>query len=307
MITGSGSFFTFQSSKSVISSMASVGISVMERLPSTTTAPVTGDEIADEAHRDDHGPRRDHRHRDRVDELALVQPVVLVHHASVEERHDREAAAEHEGSGLAEEQSDLHEERPVDDRGHAGNSRELGGNRHHGPRLEPAFGRRFHQPRDDARDQEKPHNFRLRHDGDCRGDEVERPQQPVLADRFRRELVRADRDDPDHRGADAVEHGLHPGESAVGDVSCSDSDHHEERRQHEREPHQRRSEDAVVDETEVDRELRGERPRCELRKGQPFAVILLGNPLALLHEIAMHVAHQRDRAAEAESAKAQRV
>src|SRR5258708_227328 len=91
----------------------------------------TGDEIADEAHRDDHGPRRDHRHRDRVDELALAQPVVLVHHASVQERHDREAAAEHEGSGFAEEQSDLHEERPVDDRGHAGRGRKLGGDREH--------------------------------------------------------------------------------------------------------------------------------------------------------------------------------
>ena len=39
MITGSGSFFIFQRSRIVISSMASVGISVMERLPSTTTAP----------------------------------------------------------------------------------------------------------------------------------------------------------------------------------------------------------------------------------------------------------------------------
>src|SRR3989454_6549349 len=107
-----------------------------------------GDEITDEAHRDDHGPRRDHRHRHRVDELALVQPVVLVHHASVEERHDRKAAAEHEGPGFAEEQSDLQEERPVDDRGHAGRGRELGRHGEHGPGLEAAFGRRFHEPRD---------------------------------------------------------------------------------------------------------------------------------------------------------------
>src|SRR5947208_13992185 len=59
--------------------------------------------------------------------------------------------------------------------------------------------------------------------------------------------------------------------------------------------------------SEVDRELRGERPRRELRKGQSFTVILLGNPLALLNEIAMHVTDQRDRAAETESAQAQRV
>jgi hypothetical protein len=43
------------------------------------------------------GPGRDHRDRDRVEELALVEPVVVVDDASVEERDDREATAKDEG------------------------------------------------------------------------------------------------------------------------------------------------------------------------------------------------------------------
>ena len=55
-----------------------------------------GDEVADERDRDDDRPRRDHRDRDRVEELPLVEPVELVDDPAVEERHDGEAAPEHE-------------------------------------------------------------------------------------------------------------------------------------------------------------------------------------------------------------------
>ena len=55
-------------------------------------------QVADERHRDDDRAGREHRHRHRVEELPLVQPAVLLHDPPVEERHDREPAAEHEGA-----------------------------------------------------------------------------------------------------------------------------------------------------------------------------------------------------------------
>ena len=56
------------------------------------------------------GPGRDHRDRDRVEELALGEPVVLVDDAAVEERDDRQAAAEHERARLGEVERDLRQQ-----------------------------------------------------------------------------------------------------------------------------------------------------------------------------------------------------
>src|SRR5437899_10463462 len=39
-----------------------------------------------------------HRYRHRVDELPLGEPVILVHHAAIEKRHDGEAAAKDKGA-----------------------------------------------------------------------------------------------------------------------------------------------------------------------------------------------------------------
>src|SRR5262249_30794544 len=58
---------------------------------------------------------------------------------------------------------------------------------------------------------------------------------------------------------------------------------------------------------EIDRELRRERTGSELRQRQALDVVLLGDPAALLDEIALHVAGQRDRPAEAERAEPQEV
>jgi hypothetical protein len=44
----------------------------------------------------------DHRHGDGVEELTLGEPVEAVHHAAVEERNDRQPAAEDEGARLGE-------------------------------------------------------------------------------------------------------------------------------------------------------------------------------------------------------------
>ena len=56
------------------------------------------------------GPGRDHRHGDGVQELVLGQPAVLLDDALVEERHDRQAAAEDERAGLGEEEQDLQQD-----------------------------------------------------------------------------------------------------------------------------------------------------------------------------------------------------
>jgi len=55
-------------------------------------------EIADERHCDHDRARRDHRDGDRVEELPLREPMELLDDAAVQERHDREPAAEHEES-----------------------------------------------------------------------------------------------------------------------------------------------------------------------------------------------------------------
>ena len=51
-------------------------------------------------------------------------------------------------------------------------------------------------------------------------------------------------------------------------------------------------------------QLRGERARRKLRQRQPFVVIDLVDPSALLDQIAAHGAGERDGAAEAEGAEA---
>ena len=68
------------------------------------------DEVADERDRDDDRARRDHRDGDGVEELPLVQPAEVLHDAAVEERDDRESAAEDEGPGLREEKEDFEKE-----------------------------------------------------------------------------------------------------------------------------------------------------------------------------------------------------
>ncbi|OMP10486.1 hypothetical protein CCACVL1_00943 [Corchorus capsularis] len=72
------------------------------------------DQVADEAHRDDHRPRRDHCHGHRIDELFIVEPVVFGDHAAIEEWHDGQARAKHEGARFGKEHADLRQQRPVD-------------------------------------------------------------------------------------------------------------------------------------------------------------------------------------------------
>src|SRR5262249_49762536 len=58
---------------------------------------------------------------------------------------------------------------------------------------------------------------------------------------------------------------------------------------------------------EIDRELRGERTRRELRQRQALEVVLLLDPAAPLDEVALHVARERDWPAEAEGPEREEV
>src|SRR6266850_65530 len=58
---------------------------------------------------------------------------------------------------------------------------------------------------------------------------------------------------------------------------------------------------------EVDRELRRQRTGHELGERQSLLVIGLRDPLALLHQVAVHIADERDRAAEADGAELRHV
>jgi hypothetical protein len=63
----------------------------------------------------------------------------------------------------------------------------------------------------------------------------------------------------------------------------------------------------MLEPAEVDGELSRERPWGELRERQALLEILLGDPAALLDEIPLHVADQRDGSAEAQASEPQEV
>jgi len=66
-------------------------------------------EVANESDGDDHGAGRDHRDRDGIEELMLVQPVMRIDDATMQERHDRQTAAKDKQTRLHKEEED----RPV--------------------------------------------------------------------------------------------------------------------------------------------------------------------------------------------------
>ena len=68
-----------------------------------------GDEKPDERHGDDHRAGSDHGDGDGVEELVLVEPAELLHHALLQKRNDCQAAAEHKSAGLREKYQDLGE------------------------------------------------------------------------------------------------------------------------------------------------------------------------------------------------------
>src|SRR5262245_8353251 len=76
-----------------------------DRYRSDDGAGQSGDEVANERRGDHDRPGREQAHGNRIDELAAGEPVMLNDDAFAEERDDGQAAAEDEGPGLEEEQS----------------------------------------------------------------------------------------------------------------------------------------------------------------------------------------------------------
>src|SRR5205823_7093264 len=81
----------------------------------------------------------------------------------------------------------------------------------------------------------------------------------------------------------------------------------DERGQDERERGDGRAPEPAPHVAEPHRELRRKGSGKRLRYREPFEVLLLCDPPASLDEIALHVARQRDRPTEAESAESQEV
>src|SRR5207344_2122951 len=104
-----------------------------------------------------------------------------------------------------------------------------------------------------------------------------------------------------------VERALHPGQPALRDVERREPEHHQERRQDERRRDHRTADDPETYPAEIDRELGLERAWSQLGVREPFLVFVSGDPTATLHEVALHVARERDRATEAERAEPEEI
>ena len=145
--------------------------------------------------------------------LSVSQPVLL-HDAAVEEGHDGQAAAEHEGAGLGEEPDDLqHSGRCRGGQSGRQAQRPASAGRHV---LDPAQassrrGGAFTSQHDDAAPDEQPAHLGL---GPPRCRRAIAAGSPTAAGRApivsRTSFHALAHDDADHRRADAVERRLHP-------------------------------------------------------------------------------------------------
>jgi hypothetical protein len=99
-------------------------------------------------------------------------------------------------------------------------------------------------------------------------------------------------DDPDHGSTDAVKDGLHPGQPSKAHIGPAQRHHHEKRWQHEGDAGKRGAANVVVNVAEVNTQLRGKGPRRHLGQSQPLLKIFVSDPLSVVHQIPLHVAHQ---------------
>ena len=160
------------------------------------------------------GPGGDQAHRDGVEELPVGEPVVIVHDALAQERHDGQAAAEDERAGLDEEPAQRQqgaaggaeqetfpgERTQPDQRGHCG----WAGS------AQPA-GRGVEDDHEQAGGDEQHGNFGAGDRGDDREEAADRPQSPVAAVGQPAEFVGGDGDDGHDGGGDPGEQRLYHG------------------------------------------------------------------------------------------------
>src|SRR3989337_1396973 len=67
----------------------------------------TSHQAANESYGDHDRPRGDHRHGHRVEELAIIEPLVLLDHAPIEKGDDCQTAPENKSSSLTKKPEHL--------------------------------------------------------------------------------------------------------------------------------------------------------------------------------------------------------
>ena len=108
-------------------------------------------------------------------------------------------------------------------------------------------------------------------------------------------------------GTDAVEDGGHRLQVAEIDVECAQRGHDDEVRQDEGPAAGPGAPEAAAQVGDVDADLNRERSGQRLADRDRLAHLLLGEPFAVVDQFAFHLADQRNRAAEAETAEPQEV
>src|SRR5581483_7995811 len=187
-------------------------------------------------------------------ELLVRQPVMSMNYAAVQERHDRQAAAENKQSSLGE----IHENfcqwasrqrnTGQEDSSHGGNASWHG----------------FHHEGYYAAEQKQPDDL-LRRPCSGHGEHGEdTPKQLVTAECELGQFEGRPRNDPNDCGADAIKASLHPGESTVTHVGGRERQHHAERWQYERDPDGSRSHHAGTYISQVHGKLRRQRTGSKL-------------------------------------------
>jgi hypothetical protein len=273
--------------------------------------------VEQEAHErggDDHRAGRDHADRHRIEELAVIEPVVLIDDVGLEERHDHQPAAKDQHPGLEEEPEDLCRQRrdPPDDRGGRRQGRELVGR---GPRRGSGLqgrggagrGRREEHSAQRSGDQEEHRQLAFDHDRDDAGQGEEQPCQPVAAQRLAPEVPAGLEDQRDDHRRDAIEQGADLPGVAEPDVGPGGGGDQQVGRQGEGGRGGEAAGHAVADVAAVHPELIGERPGACRGDRQAVVVLGLGEPAALLDQVAAHGVGEGDGAAEAERSQAQEV
>ncbi len=250
-------------------------------------------------------------HRDGVEQLALGEPVALVDQRGLEERVEHVPAAVEHGPDLEEDPEQWGEhhrtgrgqhrtERPelVQDGDHEHPREPVGGGGAAGAEV-PA--RPGHQPGDEE-DRE------LVHAGDHRTEREQRDRdRGAAAQRRSSELEdRLDDEHDDHR-RDPGEHRLEPRPGAVLLVEPGQPQHHEERREDERDPGEDQPLGARPHPPDVHRDLGRVGTGHEVGEADELRVLGVVDPALALDEVVTHQRDVRGRAAERGGAEAQEV
>src|SRR5207247_256076 len=233
----------------------------------------TSDQITHEDRGDDDRPGRDHSHRDCVQELALAQPAEVVHHALLQEWHDREARTERERAGFEEKNTELQEDVRVRALCRRPHRAESDGDRHRGSLRSPEpTSRRVDRDANEPREKEQHRDLAARGEGDDADHGENRPQPPLVLHCHPNQLPGAAKDQRDNRRTDAVEECLDDRRPAKCDVERSDRAHDDERGHDERDRRRARAPEPAADVSEPHRKLGRERTRQGLRHREALEV-----------------------------------